>query len=181
MVGQPNFLKEANLEISSDIEQLESPVGEPHLRFYVPSGDEFALPATSIREVMQQSPDRITPIPNASPLLLGTINLRGQVIWVADLGQFLGETAVLNTERPEIPVIAIEGDESILGLAIEGLGEMDWRDPQQLQKIGTNISDKMKPFVQGEWVLSDHKFLRLLDQVAILREARWDGWYLKSQ
>ncbi|MFW6264373.1 MAG: chemotaxis protein CheW [Cyanobacteriota bacterium] len=174
MVGNPDFLAGNSQEISPDIQELQSPEGELHLRFYVPSGHQFALPATGIREVIAQSPDRITPIPNASPLLLGTINLRGQVIWVADLGQFLGDTAVLNTDRPEIPVIAIEEQETILGLAIEEIVGMEWLDTEQLQ-MPSNIPDNMAPFIRGEWVFDEQSkaILRLLDQVAILRSARW--------
>ncbi|MBC6419761.1 MAG: chemotaxis protein CheW [Prochloron sp. SP5CPC1] len=189
MVSQPDFLTEAGRAFSTEISLLESPVGEPYLRFYLPSGDEFALPATGIREVMQQSPDRITSIPNASPLLLGTINLRGQVIWVVNLGQFLGDPAPLKTERPEIPVIAIVDEETILGLAIDRLSEMDWREPRgttfvdrKQLRCGTNIPETMAPFVEGEWVLDSEskKFLRLLDLVAILRWS-WDGWHLKMR
>jgi twitching motility protein PilI len=123
---------------------------------------------------MQQPLDRITPIPNASPLLLGTINLRGQVIWVADLGQFLGDNSRLNTDRSEIPVIAIEEQETILGLAVERLGDMEWLD---LDKLGSaaSIPDQIAPYVQGEWILTQEskKTLRLLDHLAILRSARW--------
>ena len=46
--------------------------GELCLRFDVPSGNEFALPASGVREVMSVYFDLITPIPNASPFLLGT-------------------------------------------------------------------------------------------------------------
>ncbi len=174
MVDNPELFTGNGQDISPDIQELKSPEGELYLRFYLPSGDEFALPATGIREVMQQAPDRITAIPNASPLLLGTINLRGQVIWVADLGQFLGDAGGLNTERQEIPVIAVEDQETIVGLAVARLGVMDWLDVKQLQ-MATNILDNMAPFVQGEWVLDKelNQCLRLLDQVAILRSARW--------
>jgi purine-binding chemotaxis protein CheW len=153
--------------------ELQTPDGELHLRFYLPNQDEFALPAFSVREVMQQPPDRITPIPNASPLLLGTINLRGQVIWVADLGQFLGDNSRLNTDRPELPVIAIEEQETILGLAVDRLGDMEWLDLERLQ--GTNVPDQIAPYVQGEWILEKESgtHLRLLDHIAILRSARW--------
>jgi twitching motility protein PilI len=160
--------------IAPDTGELRSPVGELHLRFYLPGQDEFALPAYSVREVMQQPPDRITPIPNASPLLLGTINLRGQVIWVADLGLFLGDSGRLNTDRPELPVIAIEEQETILGLAVDRLGDMEWLDLERLQ--GANgIPDHIAPYVQGEWVLEKDPgtHLRLLDPIAILRSARW--------
>jgi purine-binding chemotaxis protein CheW len=174
MVSNPDLFTGNGQDISPEIQELETPDGELYLRFYLPSQDEFALPAARIREVMQQSPDRITAIPNASPLLLGTINLRGQVIWVADLGQFLGDPAVLCTDRAEIPVIAVEDQDTILGLAIDQLGEMEWLDIQQLQ-MPTNIPDHIAPYAQGEWILSQEprQVLRMLDHMAILRSARW--------
>ena len=153
---------------------LGSPVGELHLRFFVASSQEFALPATGIREVISSPPDRITPIPNASPLLLGTLNLRGRVIWVADLGQFLGEPTALNTNRPEIPVIAIEEQDTMMGLAVDQIVGMDWLDVEGVQML-TNVPNSMAPFLRGEWVLDHHthQCLRLLDQMAILRSAGW--------
>jgi len=110
-------------EFTEDVEALE---GESHLRFFLPSGNEFALSAMGIREIMQQEPGNITPVPNASPLLLGTINLRGEIIWVADLGQFLGYPNMLNTDRGEVPVIAVEEQDIILGLAVKSLGAIHW-------------------------------------------------------
>lgn len=174
MVGNSEFVTTTRQDISPEIQALQSPEGELHLRFHLPSQEEFALRAIAIKEVMQQAPDRITPIPNASPLLLGTLNLRGQVIWVADLGQFLGNATPLKTDRPEIPVIAIEEQEIILGLAIDQLGDMEWLDIEQLE-APTNVADHIAPYVQGEWTFSENsdKVLRLLDHVAILRSARW--------
>lgn len=163
MIAQSDF-------IEPEIQELETPVGELHLRFFLPSGSEFALGATEITEVMQQATDRITPIPNSSSLLLGTINLRGQVIWVADLGQFLGDSVPLSLEA-EIPVIAIESQETILGLAIARLGEMEWLDTGQLQSA-TDISSRLAPYVQGEWLIHNTP-LRLLDPQAILRSEQW--------
>ena len=177
MADNPNYMEsveESNRSLSTlnQVEQMETPEGELHLRFTLPSGDEFALPAVGIREVMQQEPDRITPIPNASPLLLGTINLRGEIIWVADLGQFLGYPHMLNTERSEIPVIAIEEQEIILGLAIDKLGAMQWLDVDELQ-IPRNVPDHIASYIQGEWMEANNHRIRLLDQIAILRSARW--------
>jgi purine-binding chemotaxis protein CheW len=175
MVGKPEFFGGNTQDFRPEL-QVESPEGELYLRFYIPSHQEFALLATGIREVIELSPDRITPIPNASPLLLGTLNLRGRVIWVADLGQFLGEVTALNTDRAEIPVVAIEEQDTIVGLAVEEIGGMDWLDVQNLiAPVG--VPDTMAPFLRGEWVLDNTKnqCLRLLDQTAILRSARWAG------
>jgi len=160
------------LGMEESVEGMEAPEGEPHLRFILSSGDEFALPAIGIREVMQQEPERITPIPNASPLLLGTINLRGEIIWVADLGQFLGYPNMLNTDRAEIPVIAIEEQEIILGLAVDKLGAMQWLDSDSIL-MPQNIPDHVAPYIQGEWIDERNKYVRVLDQIAILRSARW--------
>lgn len=176
MVKLPDFLSGNGQDHFRPELQVESPEGELHLRFYIPSHQEFALPATGIREVMELIPDRITPIPNASPLLLGTLNLRGRVIWVADLGQFLGEATPLNTDRAEIPVIAIEEQDTIVGLAVDEVGGMDWLDVQHLMPP-TNLPDTMAPFLRGEWLrgAKNNQCLRLLDQMAILRSARWAG------
>ncbi|NEP88802.1 MULTISPECIES: chemotaxis protein CheW [Okeania] len=170
MVGNQDFLPGQG----TGIQELENPEGELHLRFYLPSGNEFALPAMDIREVISQSPEGITVIPNVSPLLLGTINLRGRVIWVADLGQFLGDQIPINTDKSEIPVIAVEDQDTILGLAVERIVEMEWLDEKKL-KMSTNIADGMAPFLKGEWIFDEkgEQVLRLLDQEAIIRSARW--------
>jgi purine-binding chemotaxis protein CheW len=169
----PDFLAGEVSDQVSNIQALETPEGELHLRFYLPSGAEFALPALGIRETVITSPERVTPIPNVSPLLLGTLNLRGRVIWVADLGQFLGDSQPLNTDRQEIHVIAVEDQDTLLGLAIDRLGEMAWLSPDAVVSA-TGLPETIAPFVRGEWVQkSGPARLRLLDQVAIVRSARW--------
>lgn len=174
MVGNPDFLTNKGQEQVPEFQELESPEGELHLKFLTASNQEFALPATGIREVISPSPDRITPIPNISPLLLGTLNVRGRVIWVADLGQFLGETTPLATDRAEIPVIAVEDQDIMLGLAVNHIVEMEWLDVEEVQ-MPMNAPDSMAPFLKGEWPVEgkENHCLRLLDQVAILRSARW--------
>lgn len=173
-MGNPDFLTGRGQDQAPELQELESPEGELHLRFYTASGDEFALPATGIREVISPPPDRITPIPNVSPLLLGTLNVRGRVIWVADLGQFLGVPIPLITDRPEIHVIAVEDQDTMLGLAVDHIVGMDWLDIDEIL-MPTNVPDGMAPFLRGEWSTDNNsdRLLRLLDQTAILRSARW--------
>jgi len=159
----------------SELDSYEPPEGDLHLRIALPSKRELALPATGIREVISQSPNLITPMPNASVLLLGTMNLRGEVIWVADLPKFLGDTETLTTERSEIPVVAIEDQEMVVGLAVEQIADMEWLDQQELE-IPIDLADEIAPFVQGEWHFEDSdkpSSLPLLDPAAIMRSARW--------
>lgn len=174
MVGNPDFLAGKGQEQGPEIQELETPEGELYLRFFVTSGDEFALPATGIRRIIEQSPERITPVPNVSPLLLGTLNEQGRVIWVADLGQFLGYATPLDTDRPEIPVIAVEDQGTMLGLAVSQVVGTDWMELDSLS-LSQTAPDTMAPFLKGEWSLGEQadRVLHLLDHVAVLRSARW--------
>ncbi len=151
--------------------EAETLEGDLYLRFYVPSGAEFALPAIGIREVLQYPPDRINIMPNVSPLLLGTINVRGRVVWVGDLGQFLGDPTPVNSTT-DISIIAIEDQNTVLGLAIERIGGMAWLKSNQLQP-SRSVPESAAPFVKGEWILEDGSSLKLLDQVSILTAPRW--------
>ncbi len=173
MNTNPELSTESDQDFSLELQSLENPEGELHLRFFLPSGKEFALPAQGIAEVLQQSPEEIALIPNASPLLLGTINLRGKIVWVADLCQFLGDLGSLNTDRPTVPVIAVEYQEQVLGLAIDKIGDIDWLDVENLTAT-TGLIDSMSSFVSGQWQSQDDgEALNLLDFSKILRSARW--------
>lgn len=174
MVDNLNFLVEEPQEQTLELQEFQNPEGELYLRFAVTSGQEFALPAVGIREVMSLLPSQITPIPNTSSLLLGTLNLRGQAIWVADLGQFLDNLVPLKIDRSEISIIAIEDQEFLVGLAVERIVGTEWFEPDQLQ-VSNNVSDNLAPFLQGEWLTDEqsHQCLRLLDPAAMLRSARW--------
>ena len=174
MVGNPDFLTQTGQDQDPELQELETPDGELFLRFFVTTEDEFALPATGIRRIIEQPPDRITPIPNVSHLLLGTLNEQGRVVWVADLGQFLGYSSILNTDRPEISVIAIEDQGTMLGLAVNRIVGTCWLNPDKT-RVSDNSPDTMAPFLRGEWVINteEKKTLRLLDHVAVIRSARW--------
>lgn len=163
----------AQPQIAPEIPQIEIPEGELHLRFYT-GVQELALSAIAIREVISIAPDRITPIPNTSPLILGALNLRGRVIWVADLGQLLGESTVLNTERAEISIIAVEDQEIIVGLAVDKIVGMEWLNIEAVKTL-TNTADNVAAFCRGEWLFADNQHLRLLDAKAIVQSARWLG------
>ncbi|MEO0373149.1 Chemotaxis protein CheW [Acaryochloris thomasi RCC1774] len=173
MSTNQEFLTTNPSEPLPELQGLQNPEGDLYLRFFVESGQEFALPAMGIREVLSLDPEQITLVPNVSPLLMGILNLRGQVIWVTDIGQFLGDAQPLNTDRSEISIVAIETQEVTVGLAVERVMGMDWLDTEQLT-LSTNAPDSMAPFLKGEWMMDGtHQSLRLLDPTAILRSARW--------
>ncbi|MEM6446484.1 MAG: chemotaxis protein CheW [Cyanobacteria bacterium J06642_2] len=173
MVGDLSFL---DYDETEELQELEVPAGELHLKFKLSSGRQMALAALNVVEVMSVTPDQITPMPNVSPLLLGVMNLRGEVIWVADLGQFLGDSRPLHLDRMEVSVVAVtDRKERQLGLAVESVIGMEWLESEVLQD-SQDCSEAMQPFVKGEWNLEDAAApiqLRLLDAVGIIQSDRW--------
>ncbi|WP_373541510.1 chemotaxis protein CheW [Chamaesiphon sp.] len=148
--------------------------GELCLRFDVPSGNEFALIASGVREVMSVYFDRITPIPNASPFFLGTYNWRGQVIWVADLGQFLGDRVLVNTNQNEVSVLIVEEQELVMGFAVHTVANTEWLDLSQMLPPDRDLPVAMRNFVKGVYpTTAATPGLKLLDRVAILRSSQW--------
>jgi purine-binding chemotaxis protein CheW len=172
MVVNLDFLSadtQATETIAPSLEQRE---GELSLTFFVPSGKKFALPAFGVREVISTLADRITPIPNASPYLLGTFNWRGQVIWIADIGQFLGDTTLVNIDRGEVSMLVVEEQETVMGFAIRSVANTEWLNADRMNPA-PNIPDAMLSFVKGEYSVEGDESLYLLDQIAILSSARW--------
>lgn len=174
MVSHSNLSTTQESAALPGLQELQNPEGELFLRFFIAGNQEFALPAADIREVLALTPDQITPIPNISPVLMGVFNLRGQVIWVTDIGQFLGHSKPLDTDCQEISIIAIESQDITVGLTVEKVAGMEWLDAERL-RLSVDASDNMAPFLKGEWSLGDSSnlSLRLLDPLAILRSARW--------
>ena len=174
MVLNLDFLTSDDAPTTSEVD-ISSREGELCLRFEVPSGNEFALAASGVREVMSVYLDRITPIPNASPFFLGTYNWRGQVIWVADLGQFLGDKVLVNTDISEISILIVEEQELVMGFAVHTVANTEWLNVNQNLAAEREIPVAMKAFVKGVYATSgsDTPELRLLDQVAILRSTHW--------
>ncbi len=173
MVLNLDFLTSDDTPAAAD-PSVDSREGELCLRFDVPSGNEFAIAASGVREVMSVYLDRITPIPNASPFFLGTYNWRGQVIWVADLGQFLGDRVLVGTDRNEISLLIVEEQELVMGFAVHAVANTEWLNVDCLID-DPQIPPTMSGFIKGVYATTriDCPELRLLDRVAILRSSHW--------
>ncbi|MEN9207222.1 MAG: chemotaxis protein CheW [Gloeomargarita sp. GMQP_bins_120] len=146
--------------------------GELHLRFVLTSGEEFALPAMGVQEVVGISPDRISPVPNVPPVVLGVYNWRGQVIWVGDLSQFLG-LPPLNPNRPELSVIVIADGGVTCGLAVERVIGAEFLDVQLLRPP-LSAEGPLQRLVRGEWVVGEGAaVVRLLQPKTLVDSRLW--------
>ncbi|GAB2877733.1 chemotaxis protein CheW [Pseudoduganella ginsengisoli] len=88
---------------------------------FVLGGDEFALPASSIREVVN-FPDRISAIPLAPPYLEGIFTLRGSVIPVVNLGRIFQPDAPRADKSHKIAIVDFQ--QVLVGILFHATGEV---------------------------------------------------------
>ncbi len=89
-----------------------------HVRVTV-AGEAHALPVDDVLEVSEMG--ELTPLPGASPAIVGVRNLRGQVVPVVDLAEVLG----LVGAPPPGRLVIVERAERKAGLAVDGVGGVE--------------------------------------------------------
>lgn len=81
---------------------------------------DYGLPILQVHEVLRPLP--IEPVPGSADIMLGVINLRGQVVTVIDLRRYLQlpEQAV----DAETRIIVVAHDGETFGLLVDRIGEV---------------------------------------------------------
>jgi purine-binding chemotaxis protein CheW len=75
-------------------------------------GDEhYALETRFVRRVMRDADLSLTPIPGTPEVLVGVINLAGEILAVFDVARFLGLPRTLRTQQTRVLVLGVDRDE----------------------------------------------------------------------
>jgi len=125
-------------------------------RFVVFGQDKswFALQLTGVREVLVFSEQRITPVPNTQPFLLGLTNLRGEILAVADFGSFIGTESIdWPQEESRILVCEIPDSQDVklppmrMGLAVSRVeGVLNLNHDKIVS--AAEVSEELAPFLR---------------------------------
>ena len=108
-------------------------------------GEELLAAMSELRELLPW-PESITPVPGTQPWLLGLANIRGELLPVVDLQQFVGGTPTTIDSRCRILVIRNRGNSTgLLVPAVLGMRHMPLdqrRDNQDTEgRLGRFIYD----------------------------------------
>jgi chemotaxis signal transduction protein len=96
-----------------------------HVRLRV-AGEAYAVPVGSVLEVVGLG--QVTAVPGARPELLGVLNLRGQILAVADLAPILG----LRRIAPAVRMLVAQSAERQAGFVIDEVSEVgELSDPTE--------------------------------------------------
>ncbi|WP_035375262.1 chemotaxis protein CheW [Pseudoduganella violaceinigra] len=149
-------------------------------------GGEFALPALSIREVVN-FPERITSVPLAPSYLEGMFTLRGSVIPVVNLGRLFDPAAPAAEASNKIAII--DHGEMQVGLLVHATGEILRVRPEQRSRLryaegstqgvvaGTILLDEGRRLIQ---VLDIERLVRI-ENVPQVQSMRANGAETRRQ
>ncbi|KQQ45087.1 chemotaxis protein CheW [Duganella sp. Leaf126] len=128
--------------------------------------DEFALPASCIREVVNY-PDRMTAVPLAPPFLDGMFNLRGTVIPVVNLSRVFDPAAPSADPAHKIAILDYQG--VLIGILFHATGEILRVRPEQRSTL-SYAPGARHAVVAGTILLADGaRLLQVLDPAALVR------------
>ncbi|NJL45982.1 MAG: purine-binding chemotaxis protein CheW [Leptolyngbyaceae cyanobacterium SM2_3_12] len=142
------------------------PLTNSYLRFDL--GQQPALlPTRQVQEAITIPAARITPMPNMPPALLGLINRRSQVLWVADLALILGLPVAYPSFQP-YNLVLVQTATGLLGLRVQQIDGILSIPPEQIQDPPAHVPASLAPFLQG-CVLQGGEVLLGLDAEALLQ------------
>ncbi|MBI5566478.1 MAG: chemotaxis protein CheW [Chloroflexi bacterium] len=120
--------------------------------------DRYALPVDEVREIAKVSP--ITPMAGLPPTLLGAMNLRGEVLTVADLRPLLD----LEPGRPTAAsrLILVTHQAERVGLLVDAIGDI-------FEITTLDRSAGTAGLILGQAVLPDGQLVSLIDLNSALR------------
>jgi twitching motility protein PilI len=147
------------------------PQGDLYLRFGLAGEEQFAFAATTVVEVVEILPEQITPMPNISSLLLGTFNLRGEIIWILDLRQLYGQAST-DFIGP-CSVIVVQEGEGVLGLAVHAIQGMAWINAEQIEEmVNEFLEEGLAQHIQGKFHTENQPVI-LLAPGSIVTAKQW--------
>lgn len=140
---------------------------------------EVMVEIAVVLATLDVSRDRIMPMPGMAAWVLGSYNWRGEILWVADLPQFLrpmdrqtDPTAISDSGWHSIVVIQTDG--LALGIAVEKVYEVRSFSQNAVHpQSELSIRQILRPFISGSVIDETGSLYPLLD-MKIICEQMWD-------
>ncbi|MEM8503428.1 MAG: chemotaxis protein CheW [Cyanobacteria bacterium P01_D01_bin.1] len=143
-------------------------VGEAYLKFQLAPRVPAVFAAKAVEEATVLPTAQVTSIPNMPPCMLGIVNRRNRVIWIANLVQLLG-LAVPDRPRQQYSTVVVKAGSS-LGLMVEEINGIIHLPAETLKPVPAQVNPILVPYLRGCAVL-DEQILLVLDAEAVLQSS----------
>lgn len=140
----------------------ESPFRSDHLIFRI-SNEFFALPASSLRQILEPPP--IVVVPNTPASLLGVINLRGEILGVLDLRVHfsLGVAGTADEER----LLVLKQDRRSVAVVADAVHSIESFDATQLEPVPLDLPDLHRRTFLGQIPMPEGFSVSVIDPASI--------------
>lgn len=157
------------------IDRTQIPIESPRqqfLRFQLqPSAPDRVAPLSwsieidRVTELVNLPIDRVVPMPQLPPAVMGVYNWRGEILWIIDLATFLGVSdptaprrhrsleplMIINVSAASNSSIENEQQQPI-GLIVDEISEIEWCDRELIRSaVPANIAPTLSKWVTGSW------------------------------
>ena len=125
------------------------------------AGDPYAIPVTSVREIVRMRP--LTPIPRVPDAVRGVISLRGEILQVVDLRRRLRLPTAELSKSSRIIVVEFEDGRSA-GIMVDAVTEVLRVAESDLRSAGTSEVSAIESLcVRGDQFVSLVNLDRVLE------------------
>ena len=152
------------------------------LRFLLQPDTKVMLPVFQVTEVLKIPYGQIVPIPHMPSWVMGVYNWRGEILWMADLGQLVGltpwyhQSGSVSTHKALVIhsgwVTNSKNTKSrgeMLGLVVSDIEDIEWCHPDEIHSPPASaVTPELAPFLRGYWLKSNGEMLVTIDGEAIM-------------
>jgi twitching motility protein PilI len=143
-------------------------IGEAYLKFQLAPRVPAVFAARVVEEAVVIPTSQVTAIPNMPPCMLGLVNRRARVIWIANLVKLLGMPVPDRPSQQYSMVIVKAG--SSLGLIVDEIEGIVHLPDDALQPPPPQVNPILAPYLRG-CAVQDDQILLVLDAEAVLQSS----------
>ncbi|OAB59846.1 hypothetical protein AY600_18675 [Phormidium willei BDU 130791] len=136
-------------------------------------GEYFGIDLQLVREFTDLR--NVTPIPCCPPHVVGNMNLRGEILTLVRIHDFLNLQPTLSDEDPSQTLsqraVVVQVEEMVVGIAVDEVFDVTAVDPTKISPMPTAIRASSDEYLQGT-ILYEATALTILDIRKLLSEGK---------
>lgn len=109
------------------------------------AGQLFGIPVMNVQDVMREQP--IAPIPLASPVIAGSINVRGRIVTAIDMRRRIGLPDA-EAGSPAMHVV-VEHQGDLYALMVDAVGDVLSLSAEACERVPANIDPAWRALATG--------------------------------
>jgi len=147
-------------------------IGDAYLKFQLAPRVPAVFAAKAVEEATVIPTAQVSAIPNMPACMLGLVNRRNRVIWIANLVRLLG-LSVPESPQQQYSIVIVKSGSS-LGLMVNEIDGIIHLPPESLQPPPPQVNPILVPYLRG-CAVQDDQIVLVLDAEAILQSSVFQG------